>query len=103
LLDTNFTYRVYPNRIYKNKNLGQVNIKYNYCTEYIFQIKEAQTKSLNIKQLKKTLLQIGDSLVLVKDQEILKIHIHTNKPGKILDKMKKYKIEIIKNQSTKNL
>jgi dihydroxyacetone kinase-like predicted kinase len=64
-----------------------VNIKYNYCTEYIFQIKEAQTKSLNIKQLKKTLLQIGDSLVLVQDQEILKIHIHTNKPGKILEKL----------------
>ncbi len=32
-----------------------------------------------MKQLRQTLLKIGDSLVLVKDQEILKIHIHTNK------------------------
>ncbi|MBY7576974.1 DAK2 domain-containing protein, partial [Candidatus Phytoplasma sp. Tabriz.2] len=70
--------------------LGQVNIKYTYCTEYIFQIKASQEKKIDMKQLKQALLQIGDSLVLVKDQEILKIHIHTNKPGQVLEKLLTY-------------
>ncbi|WP_252861437.1 hypothetical protein [New Jersey aster yellows phytoplasma] len=84
--------------------MGQVNIKYTYCTEYIFQIKESQEKNLDMKQIKKVLLQIGDSLVLVKDQEILKIHIHTNKPEKVLEKLLTYgtlkvrKIENMKEQ-----
>ncbi|GAK73993.1 MAG: DAK2 domain-containing protein [Candidatus Phytoplasma asteris] len=74
----------------KIQTLGQVNIKYTYCTEYIFQIKASQEKNLDMKQLKQALLQIGDSLVLVKDQEILKIHIHTNKPGQVLEKLLTY-------------
>ncbi|WP_024563439.1 DAK2 domain-containing protein [Candidatus Phytoplasma tritici] len=76
-----------PDKIQK---LKRVNIKYTYCTEYIFQIKKSQEKNLDMKQLQQTLLKIGDSLVLVKDQEILKIHIHTNKPEQVLEKLLTY-------------
>lgn len=70
---------------YHIHNLGQVNIKYIYCTEYVFKLKNIQ--NLDLDKLKSYLLTKGDSLVLAQDQEILKIHIHTNKPGAILEKL----------------
>ncbi|MBP5835968.1 DAK2 domain-containing protein [Candidatus Phytoplasma meliae] len=70
------------------KHLGQMDIKYTYCTEYIFKLKNSD--QIDMEQLKSFFLKKGDSLVLVQDHEVLKIHIHTNKPGNILEKLLEY-------------
>lgn len=60
-------------------------IKFGYCTEFIILL---HTK-LNVKQemdLKSFLESIGDSIVMVADDEICKIHVHTNDPGLAIQK-----------------
>lgn len=60
-------------------------IKYGYCTEFIIMLEKEMTPEEE-KELKKYLLSIGDSLVLVADEEICKIHVHTNHPGQAFEK-----------------
>ena len=63
----------------------QVEIKFGYCTEFIIIL----NKKLNVKQemdLRNFLESIGDSIVLVPDDEICKIHVHTNDPGLVIQK-----------------
>ena len=60
-------------------------IKFGYCTEFIILL---HTK-LNVKQemdLKSFLESIGDSIVMVADDEVCKIHVHTNDPGLAIQK-----------------
>ena len=55
-------------------------IKFGYCTEFIVLL----SKPLNIKQeidFKSFLESIGDSIVMVADDEICKVHVHSNDPG----------------------
>lgn len=63
------------------------NLKYSYCTECII---EKSSKDLDAFKLKLTLEPIGDSMVVVDDEEIIKIHIHTNKPNFVLGEALKY-------------
>lgn len=69
-------------------NLGDVDIKYGYCTEFIVELFEPDL--FKESYMKDPLMQMGDSLVLVKDEELLKIHIHTNQPGIALTLAQKY-------------
>lgn len=65
--------------------IQEENIKYGYCTEFII----VQEKALTEKEensLKAYLESIGDSIVVVADEEITKIHVHTNDPGLALQK-----------------
>ena len=65
------------------------NIKFGYCTEFIILL----DKLFNIKHeldFKAYLESIGDSIVLVADDEIVKVHVHTNDPGLALQKALKY-------------
>ena len=60
-------------------------IKFGYCTEFLIVL----DKPLSEKQettIKAFLETIGDSIVLVADEEVTKIHVHTNDPGKALQK-----------------
>ena len=62
-----------------------VEIKYGYCTEFVILLK----RELNSKQesdFRKFLGDIGDSIVMVADDEICKIHVHTNDPGLAIQK-----------------
>lgn len=55
-------------------------IKFGYCTEFIIMIeKEYNTKIEN--EFKAYLETIGDSLVVVSDDDVVKVHVHTNDPG----------------------
>ena len=63
----------------------EADIKFGYCTEFIIMLNKEMT-SEEEKDLKKYLLSIGDSLVLVADEEICKIHVHTNHPGQAFEK-----------------
>ncbi len=60
-------------------NIKIEDIKFQYCTEFIVEIKDF--KSFREQVLKDRLIPLGDSLVVVQDDEILKVHIHTNDPG----------------------
>lgn len=57
------------------------NIKYGYCTELMI-----NTKYKDIDLLREELSKIGDSLMVVGGEGIIKIHIHTNDPGIVIQK-----------------
>lgn len=59
------------------------NIKFGYCTEFI--IHTDNTDEHDADTLKEELLKFGDSLVCVKVEDIIKVHVHTNHPGKALE------------------
>ncbi len=56
-------------------------IDYGYCTEIMI-----NTKDENIDKLREELSEIGDSLMVVGGEGVIKIHIHTNEPGIVLQK-----------------
>lgn len=59
-------------------------ITFGYCTEFFINVKQADDAM--IQQLKSYLGTIGDSVVCVSDEEIIKIHVHTDHPGLALEK-----------------
>ncbi len=64
-------------------------IKFGYCTEFIIML----NKTFNVKHemdFKAFLESIGDSIVLVADDEIVKVHVHTNDPGMAIQRALKY-------------
>ncbi len=80
-------------------------IKFAYCTEFIIERKNSK----NPGKLRAFLEGLGDSLVLVDDDEIIKVHVHTNHPGMALEEALTYgtlmttKIENMKNQHSEIL
>lgn len=80
-------------------------IKFAYCTEFIVD----RENDNDPEQLRAFLNELGDSLVLVDDDEIIKVHVHTNDPGKALSEAVKYgsfvtvKIENMRLQHTEKV
>ena len=78
-------------------------IKFAYCTEFIVN-KDNNPRFNNPEKLRKYLESIGDSVVVADDDSIIKVHVHTNNPGKALEEGIKYgllsnmKIENMKEQ-----
>ena len=66
-------------------DIDTADIKYGYCTEFIIKLEKKYTDE-DEEELKKYLGSIGDSLVVVSDDEIVKIHVHTNHPGLAFEK-----------------
>lgn len=60
-------------------------IKYGYCTEFIVMVQEPWDDDRE-KEFKSYLSGIGDCVVVVGDEEIVKVHVHTNHPGKAIEK-----------------
>ena len=58
----------------------QTDIKFGYCTEFIIMTEKAFTEK-DEHEFKAYLESIGDSIVCVADDDIVKIHVHTNDPG----------------------
>ena len=59
------------------------NIKFGYCTEFISHTDNTDQHDADTP--KEELLKFGDSLVCVKVEDIIKVHVHTNHPGKALE------------------
>jgi len=84
--------------------LGDVEIKYGYCTEFIVQLFDYE--KFDEKDIRDPLSEMGDSLVVVTDDDLLKVHVHTNQPGVALTLAQKYgdlqtiKIDNMRNQHT---
>ncbi len=57
-------------------------LKYGYCTQTLINV---EGKNVKIDEIKNDIEQFGASLMVVGDEEIIKIHIHTNHPGIILE------------------
>lgn len=65
------------------------NIKFGYCTEFIIML-EKEFPEKEEQAFKEYLMSIGDSLVVVADDEIVKVHVHTNDPGMAIQKALTY-------------
>ena len=68
---------------------AEAEIKFGYCTEFIILL----NKTFNIKMemdFKAYLESIGDSIVCVADDDVVKVHVHTNDPGLAIQKALKY-------------
>ena len=63
----------------------EADIKFGYCTEYIIVLKQPISDDQEM-EYKAFLESIGDSIVVVADDEIVKTHVHTNDPGLALQK-----------------
>ncbi len=65
-----------------NMDIGE--IQYAYCTEFfIINLKKSTTLAA-IDRLREKLMGIGDSVICIGDLELVKVHVHTNQPGKAL-------------------
>ena len=65
------------------------NIKFGYCTEFIIMLEKEFTEK-DEEEFKDYLMSIGDSLVVVADDDIVKVHVHTNDPGEAIQKALTY-------------
>ena len=65
--------------------LEEKDIKFGYCTEFIVMTKE-EISMEEEQKFKDFLMGIGDSIVVVADEDIIKVHVHTNHPGKAIEK-----------------
>lgn len=64
---------------------AQTDIKFGYCTEFIIMLEKEFTDKDEV-EFKGYLESIGDSIVCVADDDIVKIHVHTNDPGLAIQK-----------------
>ena len=66
-------------------DIDTADIKFGYCTEFIIMTSKPFSET-NETEFKAYLESIGDSLVVVSDDEIVKVHVHTNHPGLAFEK-----------------
>ncbi|MGX7106832.1 DAK2 domain-containing protein [Hutsoniella sourekii] len=66
--------------------LSMEDITYGYCTEIMVRIGQGPTvkEAFDYDQFRETLNQLGDSLLVVADDEIVKVHVHTEDPGHVM-------------------
>ena len=60
------------------------NIEFAYCTEFFIINLKKKTTLADIERLRETLMSIGDSVIVIGDLEFVKVHVHTNQPGRAL-------------------
>lgn len=71
------------------KGIEDVNIEFGYCTEFIVNI-EKKYGEKEEAAFKAFLESIGNSIVIVSDDEMVKVHVHTNHPGLAFEEGLKY-------------
>lgn len=62
--------------------ISSQDIKYTYCTEFII---EKSSSAIRADKMKSAISKIGDCMVVIDDEDIIKVHIHTNNPGFVLE------------------
>lgn len=64
---------------------------YGYCTEFIFRLDPGKIKAFKEESLRNELERLpGNSIVVVQDEDIVKVHVHTLKPGNALNAAQRY-------------
>lgn len=59
--------------------------EFGYCTEFIVRLAPEKVDFFKEEQLKKGLARLGDSIVVVQDEDLVKVHVHTLTPGDALN------------------
>lgn len=81
------------------QSINEEDIKFGYCTEFIILSNKG-----NANTFRDEIEKIGDSIIVVSDEDVVKVHIHTNDPGAVLSKavqlgeLSKVKIENMREQ-----
>ena len=76
-------------KLVDTENISTADIKFGYCTEFIIML-ENQYGPKKEQEFKEYLESIGDSIVVVSDDDIVKVHVHTNDPGLAIQRALKY-------------
>ncbi len=66
------------------------NDEFGYCTEFIIQLNDNGAALFSEEKFRNALARIGESIVVVQDEEIVKVHIHTLTPGDALNMGQRY-------------
>jgi len=81
------------------------NITYGYCTEFFIVHLSPETDEKEIEIFRNHLERLGDSVVVANDADMIKVHVHSNSPGKVLQmalrlgELDKLKIENMREQN----
>lgn len=70
-------------------DISTADIKFGYCTEFIIMLEKEYTMDTEL-EFKAYLESLGDSIVVVSDDDIVKVHVHTNDPGLAIQKALTY-------------
>lgn len=90
----------------EEKTESNADIPFIYCTEFIAQRRD---KARSLERLQALLSKMGDSLVVVEDEDIIKVHVHTNNPDRVLTQGLRFgplltiKVENMRQQHTAKL
>lgn len=90
--------------VHAGGNISTEDIKFQYCTEFIL-----ESNKVEDTKIRDIMLNYGDSLAVVGDDGVIKVHVHTNEPGKVLQEALAYgqlltiKIENMKMQHENTL
>jgi DAK2 domain fusion protein YloV len=68
-----------------NANISSEDIKFQYCTEFILESDKVEDTTI-----RDIMLNYGDSLAVVGDDGVIKVHVHTNDPGSVLQEALQY-------------
>jgi DAK2 domain fusion protein YloV len=86
-----FDFEAKKEEVEMNPALMLENEEFGYCTEFIVRLDENIVDTFDENKLKKKLTDMGgESLVVVKDEDLVKVHVHTLKPGDALNIGQRY-------------
>ncbi len=72
-----------------SENIDTAHIKFGYCTEFIINVEQTYNEKSE-HEFKAYLESIGDSIVVVSDDDVVKVHVHTNDPGLAIQRALSY-------------
>lgn len=78
-----------PRPVIESSELDTADIRFGYCTEFIINVEKKYEDSDEL-EFKAYLESIGDSIVVVSDDDVVKVHVHTNDPGLAIQKALTY-------------
>jgi len=81
-----------PTETYEPSPAEMEDIKFGYCTEIMVRIGEGPTvdSAFDYETFRNYLNELGDSLLVVNDDEIIKVHVHTEHPGEVMNYGQKF-------------
>ena len=75
-----------------HEHVSTEDITFGYCTEIMVRIGEGETveQEFDYEEFRNYLDKLGDSLLVVADEEVIKVHVHTEKPGEVMNYGQKF-------------
>lgn len=70
--------------------LSAEDIEYGYCTEFIIKMTPEGQTAFHEESFRNELAQFGDSMVVVSDDDLVKVHIHAEHPGEVMNRAQRY-------------